>query len=95
MSRKRGPIETPEYLAMVARMIRGAGRRVADADPEDLPAMLALSAALDEAIAEAVRGQNQQWERSWAEIARFAGVTKSAAYQRWGRAGDQQDRAAS
>lgn len=48
--------ETPEYAAMVRRIIRAHGRRVGDADPEDLAEMLEMREVLDEAIAEAVTG---------------------------------------
>ena len=85
MSRKTGPVETPEYGRMVRRMLRAYGRRVADADPEDLTYLLGLRDELDAAIADAVEGQNKTYHRSWQEIARAAGVTRSAAYQRWGK----------
>ena len=84
MSRKRGPVETPEYLGMVARMIRAAGRRVADADDVDLADMARLRDELDAAIAAAVTGQREKHGRSWADVARPFGITKQAAQQRWG-----------
>jgi hypothetical protein len=69
---------------MVARMIRAHGRRVGDADPEDLPGLIALRDVVEAAIAEAVTTQNEKYERSWAEIAAALGMTRSAAWQRWG-----------
>lgn len=80
----RPPVETPEYAAMVRRIILAHGRRVADADVEDLAELIELQATLDEAIAYAIRESRARWGRSWADIARAAGVTRQAAYQRWG-----------
>lgn len=48
--------ETPEYAAMVRRVIRAHGRRVIHADPEDLAELVALRAVVDQAITDAVRG---------------------------------------
>lgn len=84
MSRRRGPVETAEYLAAARRFIRAAGRRVGDADPEDLADLLALQDTLAEAIEAAVHAQRDQHGRSWTDIARGAGTTRQAARQRWG-----------
>jgi hypothetical protein len=85
-------VETPEYLGMVGRMIRSAGRRVGDADPEDLEQLLALRAQLDDAIRDAVATQRGVHGRSWADIARATGTTRQGAQQRWGRAADDASR---
>lgn len=82
MSRTRER-ETPEYAAMVRRMIRAYGRRCGAADPEDLAEMLRLQAELDAAVAAAVAGQRAAGF-SWGEIARGLGVTRQAAHARWG-----------
>jgi hypothetical protein len=87
MSRRRGPVETPEYAAMVRRMLLAHGRRVADADPEDLAEMVALREVLEAAIGDAVRGQRARHGRSWADLARCLGVTRQAVYLRYGREG--------
>lgn len=79
-------IETPEYAAMLKRMIRAYGRRVADADDVDLAQMLELRAELETAISAAVAGQRERHGRSWAEIARGLGVTRQAAQMRYGKA---------
>lgn len=76
--------ETTEYIAAVRRMIRGAGRRVADADEVELRDLLGLQATLDEAIQSAVDGQ-RSLGRSWAWIATATGASRQAAYQRWGQ----------
>lgn len=85
MSRRRGPVETPEYAAMVRRMIRSYGRRVADADPEDLAELVAIREVLDEAIDEAVEGMREARAISWGQIGRALGITRQAAQQRYGQ----------
>jgi hypothetical protein len=82
-SRAKREREIPEYVAAVRRMIRCAGRRVGDADPEDLPELLALRDALDQALEDAVRGQRDAGF-SWSQIARGLGTTRQAAQQRFG-----------
>lgn len=76
-------VETGAYLAMLRRMIRAAGRRVGDADEVELAELLQLRGDLDEAIAAAVEGQ-RSIGRSWASIALAAGVSRQAAWERWG-----------
>lgn len=83
MKRER---ENPEYAAMLRRMIRAYGRRVADADPEDLAELVALRETLDQAITEAVNGQRQAYGRSWADVARGLGMTRQSAHERYGQA---------
>lgn len=74
-----------EYLGAARRFIRAAGRRVAECDEPELAGLLALRSVLDDAIADAVRGQREQYGKSWAQIALATGTTREAAYQRWGR----------
>lgn len=71
---------------MVRRIVRAHGRRVAGADPEDLPALADLHRAVDDALREAVRGQRDAGF-SWADIARGLGTSKQAAQQRFGVSG--------
>lgn len=87
MSRERGKVETPEYGKMVRRMIRSFARRVGDADPEDLADMIAVQTELDAAITAAVRAQ-VDGGRSWTEIGEAAGISRQAAYKRWGKQHD-------
>lgn len=75
-------IETPEYAQMMRRMIRAHGRRVVDADPEDLADLVALRDVLEDTIAEAVNGMRPRF--SWAQIARGLGTTRQAAQMRYG-----------
>ena len=77
-------VETPDYVAMLCRMVRAAGRRIADGDPEDLALLLQVQAELDAAITAGVLGMRANTGRSWAEIGRALGVTKQAAAKRWG-----------
>lgn len=72
-----------DYAGMVRRTIRAFGRRLAKADPDDLELILAMRSELDEAIATAVMGQRASGF-SWAEIARGIGMSRQAAFQRWG-----------
>lgn len=79
--------ETMDYLAMVSRMIRAAGRRVGDADEPELARLYAMRAELDDAIAAAIHGQRTgPAERSWAHIGRALGVSRQTAQERWGAA---------
>lgn len=70
------------FAGAVRRMVRAHGRRVADADPEDLAELLALREAVEAAIAAAVEGQRERY--SWAQIARGLGTTRQAAQMRYG-----------
>jgi hypothetical protein len=80
----RGPrvVENAEFTAFGRRVLRAARRRVAAGDVDALPALVALSAELDSAIADAVAGLRAAGY-SWGEIATRLGVTRQAAHQRW------------
>lgn len=80
--RKRVERETTEYLAMVSRLIRRAGQRVADADEFELYELVALRAALEDAIRVGVRGQQKR--RSWAHIGAALGISRQSAQERYG-----------
>lgn len=75
---------TDEYIAATGRMIRAAGRRVAEADPEQLAALNGLQGELERALLTGVAGQRASGIQ-WATIGRALGVTKEAVIQRWGR----------
>lgn len=83
--RRKQTYETTEYSAMLGRMLASYGKRVADADIEDLAEMFALRDQLDAVIAGAVAGQRETHGRSWADIGRAAGTTRQAAQMRWGK----------
>jgi hypothetical protein len=74
-------IETPEYAAMVRRIVRAHGRRVAEADPEDLAELVALHVVVDQAVRTAVEGLRDR--HSWGQIARGLGVARQTAWQRF------------
>ncbi|MDQ1169602.1 hypothetical protein QE392_001406 [Microbacterium proteolyticum] len=80
--RRRVERETTEYLAMVSRLIRRAGERVADADEFELYELVALRAALEDAIRVGVRGQQKR--RSWAHIGAALGISRQSAQERYG-----------
>jgi hypothetical protein len=71
-----------EFNAFVRRVLRAYGRRVAAADVEDLAELLAVRAAVDEAIDRAVAGLREAG-RSWTEIAKATGTTRQAVQQRY------------
>jgi hypothetical protein len=77
-------VETIEYLGAARRFIRAAGRRVAAADEVELGELIALHEVLDESIAVAVAGMRDRG-MSWQYIASATGVTRQAAFQKWGR----------
>jgi hypothetical protein len=78
-------IENGEYAAFARRVLRAYARRVADGDVEALTLMLGLSAEIDIAISQAVSGL-RGFGYSWAEIGSRLGITRQAAWRRWGRA---------
>jgi hypothetical protein len=81
----RRAVENGEYAAFARRVLRAYARRVADGDVEALTLMLGLSAEIDSAISQAVTGL-RCFGYSWAEIGSRLGITRQAAWQRWGRA---------
>jgi hypothetical protein len=85
MSRARGKVETAEYAKFARRILRGYGKRIADADIEDLAELIKLQAEVDAVIADAINTGRKRWEWSWADIARAAGTTREAAWKRWGK----------
>ena len=76
-------VENEEYAAFARRVLRAYARRVADGDVEALTLMLGLSAEIDDAISQAVKGL-RACGYSWAEIGARLGITRQAAQQRWG-----------
>ena len=76
--------ENDEYAAFARRVLRAYARRVADGDVEALIPMFGLAAEIDDAITGAVKGLRATGY-SWAEIGARLGITRQAAWQRWGR----------
>ena len=81
-----------DYLGMLRRMIRAAGRRVAAADEDELAELVRLRAELDAALEVAARGQNAAG-RSWAFIGEAVGISKQAAMKRWAERPDERNAA--
>lgn len=80
-------VETPEFMAMLRRLLRAAGRRVAAADEHELVELVELVAlrdTLEAVITEAIEGQRAAG-RSWADIGRALGITRQSAHERYGR----------
>ncbi len=73
-----------DFAAMLRRMIRAHGRRVAFGDETDLAELIELASAVDEAVAEAVHHLHYTQKFSWATIAQATGTTRQNAQQRWG-----------
>jgi hypothetical protein len=76
-------VENDEYAAFARRVLRAYARRVADGDVEALILMFGLSAEIDTAISQAVKGLRESGY-SWAEIGSRLSITRQAAQQRWG-----------
>ena len=86
---RREPVENDQYMAFCVRILRAAGRRIAEGDVEALPELAALQQELDKALATAVTGL-RDFGYSWGQIASRLGVTRQAAQQRWSTGhGDQ------
>ncbi len=77
-------VETPEFLRMVRRMLRAAGRRVAIADEPELAELVQLRGELEQAIVDAIAGQ-RDGGRSWADIGGALGITRQSAQERYGQ----------
>lgn len=80
--RRRATVDTEDFLRLAARIVAAAGRRVAQADAEDLTQLLALRDQVDEAIVGAVRGLRAAGT-TWEDIGTAAGTTRQAAIMRW------------
>lgn len=77
-------METPEYAAMMLRLVRRYGVRVGLGDPIDLTTMTEVRDAFDDAVQAAVDGLIAEGY-SWREVGEALGVSKAAAWQRYGR----------
>jgi hypothetical protein len=82
-NRRRRVVENDEYAAFVRRAVAAYARRVASGDVEALRDLVGLSADLDTALVDAVKGL-RAFGYSWAEIGDRLGISRQAAQQRWG-----------
>lgn len=76
--------EATDYLKFLSRAIRNAGRRVHDADPEELRELVDLLPVMEEAIALGIQGQLDRG-MSWAYVAEGLGVKRQSAHERWSK----------
>lgn len=79
----RRPRTADEMTKCLARLIRAAGRHVAQEDPDQLAQLVSLQATLAEAIQTAVDGQRAAG-MTWESIGSAVGITKQGALMRWG-----------
>jgi len=77
-------VETSEWLGMLARMIRAAGKRVADADEHELSRLVDMRDELERAIKVAIDGQ-RRIGRSWDHVGRALGISRQGAFKRYGQ----------
>src|SRR3954451_1277753 len=82
-NRRRRVVENDEYAAFIRRAVRAYGRRVAHGDIEALRDLITLATELETATDNAVAGLRRSGY-SGPEIAARIGVTRQAAWQRWG-----------
>src|SRR5437763_16170497 len=82
-NRRRRVVENDEYAAFIRRAVRAYGRRIAGGDIETLRDLIALAGEVEHATDTAVAGL-RRYGYSWTEIADRLGITRQAAYQRWG-----------
>lgn len=76
-----------KFASFVTRIIRAHGRRVADADPEDLGELLAIRAELDAVIDATVAAMRERGV-TWQAIADVThNGNRTSAQKRWGSSG--------
>lgn len=73
-----------EYIQFMRRIIRAAGQRVSEADPEQLRDLVGIRQDLDEAIACAVEGLRESGA-TWEDIGRITGTSRQAAHEKWSK----------
>lgn len=79
--RDREPLEIVEWAR---RAIRAAGRHVGGADEFELAELVGLREVLEKSIEDAVTAQRSVG-RSWAYIGAALGITRQAAFAKYGR----------
>ena len=75
--------DNSEYAKMMRRLLRAYSRRLEIADPDELAVLIDLQADLAQVIKTAAQGMNAAG-LSWAEIAEPLGISRQAAFQKWG-----------
>jgi hypothetical protein len=82
MPRKRYTT-TADYLSMLRRMMTAAGRRVGEADAEELDELIASRDEMNQVIERAVDGLRADGY-TWESIGAATGTTRQAALMKWG-----------
>jgi hypothetical protein len=82
--RSRPYTETPEYAAMLRRLLRAYRRRVAAGDIDQLAEMAAMAREVEDMIYDSVAGLIDRGY-SYTDVAVRLGITRQAAWQRFGR----------
>lgn len=75
--------ETHEFLSMLHRQVKAAGRRVAQGDPGELQQLLRIKDDLDKAIATSIAGLRNSGA-TWDDIGAATRTSRQAAHQKWG-----------
>lgn len=76
-------VETAPWLEFARRIIRRAGRRVAEADDWELAELATFRDEVEDAIAVAVAGMRARG-RSWQYIGDALGIKRQSAQERYG-----------
>jgi hypothetical protein len=83
--RRTRTVENDDFGAFVRRILKAYRRRIARGDIESLTGLWQLRAEVEHELQASVNGLYEHGY-SWAEIGqRCDGMTKQAAWQRWGR----------
>lgn len=81
---RRDLVDTPEYLAMLRRLLRSAATRVASGDVDDFAVLVSIDEDLQLALQVAVAGLRASGH-TWEAIGAATGVTRQAALMKWQR----------
>ena len=81
VGRRRRERDIDDYLDACGRMLRAAGRRIGEGEPEDLKVFDSLHLEIEHAMGEAVRGLRASGY-TWQAIGDAKGFTKQAAIKR-------------
>lgn len=77
--------ETGDVAGAASRMVRALARRTAAGDLLALRCLWDLVQLLDGEMAAGAQAANRQHGYSWSEIGATVGITRQAAWQRWGQ----------
>ena len=74
--------ENADYLRMVSRIVKAAGRRCGNGDEHDLHDLVNIANDIQNAVAAAIAIQLQNG-RSWSFIGQALGMTRQGAFQNY------------